>query len=52
MWLQIKNGKFEPDAGLENIEKLPEDLREPLKEAINKCRKADEGKVLHHKFRK
>jgi hypothetical protein len=52
MWLQIKNGRFEPDAGLENLQKLPENLREPLKEGVNKCRKADEGTVLYHKFRK
>jgi hypothetical protein len=48
----MKNGRFDADAGLENLSKLPEHLREPLKVAINKCRKADEGKVLHHKFPK
>ncbi|GFG40300.1 hypothetical protein Cfor_12032, partial [Coptotermes formosanus] len=39
----MKNDRFDPDAGLENLQKLPEDLREPLKEGVSKCRKADEG---------
>jgi hypothetical protein len=39
----MKNDRFDPDAGLENLDKLPEDLREPLKEGVSKCRKADEG---------
>jgi hypothetical protein len=52
MWLQIKNDRFDPDAGLENLKKLPENMRQPMIESINKCRKADEGTVLNHKFQK
>jgi len=52
MWLQIRNGRFDPDAGLENLQKLPENLRGPLTEGVIKCRKAGEGKVLHRKLRK
>jgi hypothetical protein len=51
MCLQIKNGKFDPDGGLENLQKLPAEMREPLKKAVNMCRKADEGTVLLNNFR-
>jgi hypothetical protein len=37
---------------LENLEKLPESMREPLKKGINMCREADKGTVLRHKFQK
>lgn len=41
----MENDKFNPDGGMDNLDKLPEDLRRPLKEGISKCRKADEGTV-------
>jgi hypothetical protein len=52
MCLQMKNGRFDPDAGLENLDKLPEVLRGPMKKGVTSCRTADEGTVLHHHFRK
>jgi hypothetical protein len=42
----MKNDKFDPDTGLANMDKLPASLREPLTEAVTKCRNADEGTVL------
>lgn len=43
--LQMNNGKFDADAGLANIEKLPPEFGAPLKDAVNKCRDADKGSV-------
>jgi hypothetical protein len=51
MCLQMKNDRFDPDAGLENLQKLPDFLREPLKKGVTNCRNVDEGTVLHHNFR-
>jgi hypothetical protein len=51
MCLQMKNDRFDPDGGSENLNKLPAEMREPLIKAVNKCRKADEGTVLLNNFR-
>jgi hypothetical protein len=42
-FFQMKNDKFDPDSGLANIDKLPENLRDPMTEAVGKCRTADQG---------
>ncbi|KDR11352.1 hypothetical protein L798_14855 [Zootermopsis nevadensis] len=39
----MKDNKFDPDTGLANLDKLPDNMREPLREAVTKCRNADQG---------
>ena len=47
----MRDGRFDPDTGLENLKRMPEELQGPLKKGVMKCRKADEGTVLHQNFR-